>query len=92
MKATTTITGALTISLYILFLFSYTLLTIQLHHIIYEEIGEMLGALLYIHVTGLINISGLSHAVHQLHQKGSITIARLRWQRKEGCVFGKVQW
>jgi hypothetical protein len=68
MKATT-IKGALTISLYILFLFSYTLLTVQLHHIIYVEMREMAGTMLYIHVVVPINITGLSHAVHQFHEK-----------------------
>ncbi len=33
------------------------------HHIVFEEIGEMAGALSYIHAVVPVNISGLSHAV-----------------------------
>jgi hypothetical protein len=33
------------------------------HHIVFEEIGEMAGALSYVHVVVPVNISGLSHAV-----------------------------
>jgi hypothetical protein len=51
--------GALTISLYTLFLFSGSLPPAQPHHIIFEEIGEMTGALSYIHVIIPINMSGL---------------------------------
>ncbi len=33
------------------------------HHIVYEEIGEMAGAVSYIHAVVPVNISGLSQAV-----------------------------
>ncbi len=33
------------------------------HHVIFEEIGEMAGALSYVHAVVPVNISGLSHAV-----------------------------
>ncbi len=33
------------------------------HHIVFEEIGEMAGALSYVHAVVPVNISGLSHAV-----------------------------
>jgi hypothetical protein len=58
MKAAALI-GALTISLHTLFLFSLTSPTAHAHHIVFEEIGEMAGALSYIHVVVPVNISGL---------------------------------
>ena len=33
------------------------------HHVVFEEIGEMAGALSYIHAVVPVNISGLSQAV-----------------------------
>jgi hypothetical protein len=33
------------------------------HHVVFEEIGEMAGALSYVHAVVPVNISGLSHAV-----------------------------
>ncbi len=33
------------------------------HHVVFEEIGEMAGALSYIHAVVPVNISGLAHAV-----------------------------
>ncbi len=35
------------------------------HHVVFEEIGEMAGALSYIHAVVPVNISGLSHAVEK---------------------------
>ncbi len=34
-----------------------------LHHVVFEEIGEMAGALSYIHAIVPINISGLAQAI-----------------------------
>ncbi len=34
------------------------------HHVVFEEIGKMAGALSYIHAIVPINISGLAQAVH----------------------------
>ena len=34
------------------------------HHIVFEEIGEMAGALSYIHAVIPVNISGLDHAAN----------------------------
>ncbi len=34
------------------------------HHIVFEEIGEMAGALSYIHAVIPVNISGLDRAAH----------------------------
>jgi len=34
------------------------------HHVVFEEIGKMAGALSYIHAIVLVNISGLAHAVN----------------------------
>jgi hypothetical protein len=56
MKAAALI-GALSISLYTIFLFSCSFTPVQTHHVIFEEIREMAGALLYIHVVIPINIS-----------------------------------
>jgi hypothetical protein len=33
------------------------------HHVVFEEIREMAGALSYVHAAVPVNISGLSHAV-----------------------------
>jgi hypothetical protein len=57
-------TSILTISLYTLFLCFYTFSLMQLHHIVFEEIGEMAGALSYIHALVPINISRLSMAIN----------------------------
>ncbi len=37
------------------------------HHVVFEEIGEMAGALSYIHAIVPINISGLAQAIHNFH-------------------------
>ncbi len=34
------------------------------HHVVFEEIGEMAGALSYVHAIVPVNISGLAHAVN----------------------------
>ena len=46
----------------IILLLALCQLTCQ-HHVIFEEIGEMAGALSYVHAVVPVNISGLSHAV-----------------------------
>ena len=33
------------------------------HHVVFEEIGEMAGALSYVHAIVPVNISGLAHAI-----------------------------
>jgi hypothetical protein len=68
MKAAALI-GALTISFYMFFLFSCSFPSVNTHHIIFEEIGEMANALSYIHVVIPINISGLTQAIHDFHEK-----------------------
>ena len=69
-------TGTLAIFLHTIYLLHHTLPTVWMHHVCFKEIGEMSGALLYIHMVVMINISGLAqsthcfwHNVHQL-QKG----------------------
>jgi hypothetical protein len=64
MKATALI-GTLSISFYTLFLFLFSFSPAHTHHVIFEEIGEMAGALSYIHIVVPINISGLLQAVTQ---------------------------
>ena len=39
-----------------------------MHHVVFEEIGEMAGALSYIHAIVLVNISGLIKTVNYLQQ------------------------
>ena len=56
MKAAALI-GTLSISLYTALLFLYSFTPAQTHHVVFEEIGEMAGALSYIHVVIPINIS-----------------------------------
>jgi hypothetical protein len=55
--------GVLTVSLHTIFLFSLTFPTARTHHVIFKEIGEMAGALSYIHVVVPVNISGLLKSV-----------------------------
>jgi len=68
MKAAALI-GALTISLHTLFLFSLTSPTAHAHHIVFEEIGEMAGALSYIHMVVPVNISGLLKSIADFRSK-----------------------
>ncbi len=62
MKAAALI-GALTISLHTLFLLSLSFLSGRTHHVVFEEIGEMAGALSYINVIVPVNISGLLKSI-----------------------------
>jgi hypothetical protein len=68
MKAVALI-GALSVSLYTIFLFSLSFPSTHTHHIVFKEIGEMAGALSYIHIVMPINISGLLQAVTQFWEK-----------------------
>jgi hypothetical protein len=34
------------------------------HHVVFEEIGKMAGALSYVHAIVPVNISGLAHAIN----------------------------
>jgi hypothetical protein len=68
MKAAALI-GALTVSLHMLFLFLLSFPAARTHHVIFEEIGEMAGALSYIHVVVPVNISGLLRAVDAFRSK-----------------------
>ncbi len=68
MKAAALI-GALTVSLHTIFLFSLTFPTACTHHVVFEEIGEMAGALSYIHAVVPINISGLIKSVADFRSK-----------------------
>jgi hypothetical protein len=68
MKAAALI-GALTVSLHTLFLFSLSLPTARTHHVVFEDIGEMAGALSYIHVIVPVNISSLLQLVADFRSK-----------------------
>jgi hypothetical protein len=39
-----------------------------MHHVVFEEIGEMAGALSYVHAIVPVNISGLAHAVNNFKE------------------------
>ena len=54
MKAAALI-GALTVSLFTIFMLSLTLPGANSHHVVFEEIGQMAGALSYIHEVVPIN-------------------------------------
>ena len=71
MKAAALI-GTLSVSLYTILLFAYTLMPAQTHHVVFEEIGEMAGALSYIHVVVPINISGLLQSVNNFRAKVAV--------------------
>jgi hypothetical protein len=68
MKAAALI-GALTILLHTIFLFSITFPAARTHHVVFEEIGEMAGALSYIHAVVPVNISGLLQSVADFRSK-----------------------
>jgi hypothetical protein len=68
MKAAALI-GTLYVSLDSILLFLYYFTPAQTHHVIFEEIGEMAGALSYIHVIIPINISGLLSALDDFRNK-----------------------
>jgi hypothetical protein len=68
MKAAALI-GALSVSVYTIFLFSSSLPPAHTHHVVFEEIGEMASALSYIHIVVPINISGLLQAVTYFQEK-----------------------
>jgi hypothetical protein len=68
MKAAALI-GTLSVSLYTALLFFYSFTPAQTHHVVFEEIGEMAGALSYIHVVIPINISGLLHSINNFRAK-----------------------
>ena len=68
MKAAALI-GALTVSLFTIFMLSFTLPGADSHHVVFEEIGQMAGALSYIHVVVPINISGLLNSVADFKSK-----------------------
>jgi hypothetical protein len=84
MKAAALI-GAITVSLHTIFLFSLTFPTACTHHVIFEEIGEMAGALSYIHVVVPVNISGLLKSVVDFHSK----IVVLKTNYAEMAVYTK---
>jgi hypothetical protein len=68
MKAAALI-GVLTVSFHTIFLFSLTFPTARTHHVVFEEIGEMAGALSYIHAVVPVNISGLLQSVADFRSK-----------------------
>ena len=69
MKAAALI-GALTVSLFTIFMLSLNMLPgANSHHVVFEEIGQMAGALSYIHVVVPINISGLLNSVADFKSK-----------------------
>ncbi len=68
MKAVALI-GTLSVSLYTILLFAYSFTPAQTHHVVFEEIGEMAGALSYIHIVVPINISGLLQSVNNFRAK-----------------------
>ncbi len=38
------------------------------HHVVFEEIGEMAGALSYVHAIVPVNISGLAYAINNFKE------------------------
>ncbi len=50
-------------------MFSLTLPGANSHHVVFEEIGQMAGALSYIHVVVPVNISGLLNSVADFRSK-----------------------
>ncbi len=84
MKAAALI-GALTISLCTVFLFSLTLLGANSHHVVFEEIGQMAGALSYIHVVVPTNISGLLNSVADFRNK----IVALKTMYSDTAIYSK---
>ncbi len=67
----TALIGSLTVSYYTLFLFSCSFPYTRTHHVVFEKIEEMAGALSYIHIIIIIpiNILGLHQAIHHFREK-----------------------
>ncbi len=84
MKAAALI-GALTISLFTVFLFSLTLPGANSHHVVFEEIGQMAGALSYIHVVVPVNISGLLSSVADFRSK----IVALKTMYSDTAIYSR---
>ena len=84
MKAAVLI-GALIVSLYTIFLFLYTLPTLNAHHVVFEEIGQMAGALSYIHAVVPINISGLLKSVADFRS----SIIALKTNYADTAIYSK---
>ena len=84
MKAAALI-GALTISLCTVFLFSLTLPGANSHHVVFEEIGQMAGALSYIHVVVPVNISGLLNSVADFRNK----IVALKTMYSDTAIYSR---
>jgi hypothetical protein len=61
------------------------------HHVVFEEIGEMAGALSYVHAVVPVNISGLSHAVDNF--KADVrTLENLYKQKRQPTGLGIDDW
>jgi hypothetical protein len=61
------------------------------HHVVFEEIGEMAGALSYVHAVVPVNISGLSHAVSNFKEDVR-TLEALYLKRRQPTGLGNDDW
>jgi hypothetical protein len=61
------------------------------HHVVFEEIGEMAGALLYVHAVVPVNISGLSHAVENF-KTDVCSLEALYKNKRQPTVLGNDDW
>jgi hypothetical protein len=61
------------------------------HHIVFEEIGEMAGALSYVHTIVPVNISGLAHAVHSFRHDVH-ALKKLYTEKRQPSGFTHDDW
>ncbi len=90
MKAAALI-GTLSVSLYTILLFTYTLTPAQTHHVVFEEIGEMAGALSYVHAVVPVNISGLTRSIYNFKEDVR-NLETLYQQKRQPTRLGHDEW
>jgi hypothetical protein len=61
------------------------------HHVVFEEIGEMAGALSYVNAVVPVNISGLSHAVKNFKEDVR-TLEALYLKKRQPTNLGNDDW
>ncbi len=61
------------------------------HHVVFEEIGEMAGALSYVHAVVPVNISGLARAVNNFKEDVH-TLEALYHNRRQLTGLSYADW
>jgi hypothetical protein len=61
------------------------------HHVVFEEIGKMAGALSYVHAIVPVNISSLAHAVHAFRHDVHV-LKKLYIEKRQPSGFTHDDW